>query len=312
MISNVYTSGVVWFYKRILSSYKPECIVLANDHTFITKPLVLLCEKYDIPCIYVQHASVSHAFPELRFSHSFLDGEDSLRKYTSKGKNSIGNIILWGAARYDNLSKYRVNRVKYQRKCIGISLNKVDDNVISDRLCEDLLHYFPDWTIKIRTHPSMKESPLTFTEKKRIIYTCATDESIIDYLDSIDVHISNDSGVHLDAILGGVRSIAFNMSRYPYGDNYEYVKNGLIRLVENVEQLCEFIKDENYLSTSVETVRQYDESYGKEYEGNCQNIIAQFILNGIDLMWLKENYNIMKGSLNNIDYYYVSNNMTKI
>lgn len=301
----IYTPGVVWFYDRILRFHKPECVVLANDHTFVTKPLILLCEKYKIPCVYIQHASVSYAFPKLSFSHSFLDGFDAFKKYTSNGKKSKGSIFLLGAARYDNLSKYRKSRDKHLRKCIGVSINKVDDNLIVDRMCTDILSNFPEWKIKVRSHPSMKQNPYVFTEKQRLIYTCATDESIIDYLDSIDVHISNDSGVHLDAILGGVRSIAFNMSSYPYGDNYEYLKNGLIHLAEDVSQICRFVVDKNYLSTSHEAIRQYDESYGKDYEGNCQNIIAKFILNKLDIIWLKEKYQIKSTNHNNTDYYVV-------
>lgn len=302
----IYTPGVVWFYERILKYHRPECVILANDHTFITKPLLLLCEKYDIPCIYVQHASVSYAFPELRFSYSFLDGFDAFKKYACKGKYSKGNIILLGAARYDNLSKYRNGRNKQLRKCIGVSINKVDDNLIVDQMCSELLHNFPDWKIKIRSHPSMKQSPFIFTEKQRIIYTCATDESIIDYIDSIDVHIANDSGVHLDAILGGVRSIAYNMSRFPYGDNYQYVKNGLIYLAKDVSQVCLFVEESNFLASSVEAVRQYDESYEKNYEGNCQNIIAKFIINGVDMAWLKMNYKMKEAIYNNTVYYRVN------
>lgn len=306
----VYTPGFVWFYDRMLRQYKPECVVLSNDHTYITKPLELLCEDYNVPCLYVQHASVSYAFPELHFSHSFLDGVDALNKYNSEGKCSKGEIILLGACRYDALSEYRMKRKKFRRGCIGIGINEVDDNRIADEVCERLLQYFPDIRIKIRMHPAMKKSPFVFSNKERIIYTCATDESIIDYLDSIDLQISNDSGVHLDAVLGGVRSIAYNLSHSSFGDNYEYVKNGLLYLADGIEQLFRFVENEDYLPIDTLKVREYDDSYGKNYAGHCSDIIADFIIHNLDINYLKTKYNMVRKSTRQYSYFEIPENET--
>lgn len=303
MQNYVYTPGFVWFYNRILKRYRPECVVLANDHSFTTKPLELLCEDYSIPCVYVQHASVTHAFPELHFSYSFLDGVDALKKYTSKGKKLKGKAILLGAVRYDALSKYRVERNDKKRNCIGIAINEFDDNTITNGICEEILEEFPHVYIKVRSHPAMKNHPFIFSNKERIIYTCATDETMVDYLDSIDLQISNDSGVHLDAVLGGVRTIAFNFSKYEFGDNYEYLKNGLIHLAENVDQLFQFIENENYFVVNINNVRQYDESYGKNYAGHCSDIIADFILSNSDEKIITEKYSVEEHNNAGFSYY---------
>ncbi len=138
----------------------------------------------------------------------------------------------------------------------------------------------------------------------RFHYTCATDESMIDYLDSIDVQISNDSGVHLDAILGGVRTIAYNLSHYEYGDNYEYLKNGLICLATDINQLVSFIKDNN-TTVDTEVVRLYDESYNKSYSGHCSDIISDFILSGFDMEKLSTKFNLKQDSINGCKYSYI-------
>ncbi len=303
MADFIYTPGVVWFYNKMLNKYKPECVVLANDHSFPTKPLELLCENYGVPCVYVQHASVSDAFPELHFSHSFLDGLDALQKYCSKDKHSKGFIFLLGAARFDDLGKYRKSRDNHMRKCLGICVNRLDDNTIVDEVCVAFLQHFPEWHIKVRMHPSMKSSPFTFTNKDKIIYTCATDETMIEYLDSIDLQVANDSSVHLDAILGGVHTIAYNFSMNSYGDNYGYVKNKLLLLAENVKQLCDYIGDGNLPLIDRSKVRYYDESYEKKYSGNISEIIADFIINGLKVDNLFANYNIEKKSIGECDYY---------
>ena len=72
--------GVIFTYFKILKKYKPECVILSNDHIMYMKALELVCEDLGIPTIYVQHASVSNAFPELHFKYSFLDGKDTLDK----------------------------------------------------------------------------------------------------------------------------------------------------------------------------------------------------------------------------------------
>ena len=105
----VLTPGLTSFYLRVLKKYRPEGVVMANDHLFLTKTLELVCEDFGIKTIYVQHASVSYAFPELHFSYSFLDGKDSLLKYKAEGKKCSGDIIMLGAARYDSLGSYRIN-----------------------------------------------------------------------------------------------------------------------------------------------------------------------------------------------------------
>ena len=158
----ILSPGLVSFYVRILKKYQPECIVLSNDHIYTTKCLELVCEDLGIKTIYVQHASVSYAFPELHFSYSFLDGKDSYIKYTAEGKKCTGEIILLGAARYDTLSEYRIRRTNKNRKCIGIAINMLDDNKKVNDFCNNILSKYPEIKIKIRSHPALKYKPFVF------------------------------------------------------------------------------------------------------------------------------------------------------
>ena len=286
----VLTPGLTRFYFRILQKYRPECVVMANDHLFLTKSLELVCEDLGIKTIYVQHASVSYAFPELHFAYSFLDGKDSVLKYTAEGKKCASDIIMLGAARYDALGACRINRKPGKRNCIGVAINELDDNKTANDFCNELLARYPDVRIKIRTHPGMKNKPFVFDNKDRIIYTCATDENIIDYLDSIDFQVSGDSGVHLDAILGGVSTIAFNFTKSVLSDNYEYIKRGLVKYASDIDQIFEFA----HQSPDVSVVRYYDESYQKSYSGKCSEIIANFILHGYNIDYLIDNYGLSK------------------
>lgn len=280
----ILTTGFTWFFFSILSQYRPECIVLSNDHHYQTKCVELVCEEIGIKTIYVQHASVSFAFPELHYSYSFLDGMDAFIKYTHGDKKPTGDVFLLGAARYDELSNYRTNRTHYKRNCFGIAINKLDSNIIVNDCCNKLLAHYPEIILKIRSHPGLKNTPFHFDNKDRIIYTNATDESMADYLDSIDLQIGGDSGVHFDAIIGGVRTMAYNFTHNHYDDNYGYVKDGILQYAENIEKLYKLIDQSEEIDIS--KIRFFDESYEKSYSGKCSGIIAGFILHEYDINYM--------------------------
>lgn len=299
----VFSPGYPWFFFKVLSKFRPQCVVISNDHSYPTKCLELVCEDLNIKTIYVQHASVSYAFPELHFSYSFLDGMDALKKYTSDEKRSKGEIYLLGAIRYDELNSHRINRIVTKRNCIGIAINEIDDNLIVNDLCNRLLDKYSDIKIKIRTHPAMKNTPFLFDKKDRIVYTCAVDESIVDYLDSIDLQIAGDSGIHFDAIIGGVKTIAYNFSKNDYGDNYGYVRRGLVKYASNFCDLSQYIIN-NQLEIDEEVIRYYDESFGKTYAGKCSEIVADFLMTGCDRAYIVTKYSLKTKEIGR-HYYYV-------
>lgn len=298
--------GYTWFYRNLLSRCRPESVVMANDHGHDKRAFMFACEEFGIRTIYAQHASVSYAFPPLHFSYSFLDGEDAFRKYTANGKKNSGCIVLLGACRYDNLNSYRLNRKTFERGCIGVAINPMDDVQLVYNLCEMLLNHFPKKRIIVRAHPAMKNHPYELPNNNRLVYTCASDISIIDYLDKIDMQISNDSGVHLDTLLGGVPTVAYNMSKRTYGDNYGYVSSGLVFLAEDEDSLLHFIDEGRHSPDMIECIRMYDESYGKLYSGRCSHIIAGFILNNYNIAYLEQTYYFHRKKLHDDDYCYIS------
>lgn len=299
------TPGLVYSYFKILSKYKPECIILSNDHILYMKALELVAEDLGIPTIYVQHASVSNAFPELHFKYSFLDGKDTLDKYTYNGKKAFGNIFLLGAARYDSLSaKARKSTGFFIHNCIGIGINLIDDEKVTKAFCRQLLEEFPYLKIKVRSHPALKNNPFNLGNSDRIKYTCATDETIQDFFNDIDLLISNDSGIHFDATIAGIKTYMYNFSTANDLDNYSYVKNGLVRKVKSWEEMKTIINHfENEKLPDNEIVRFYDESYNKSYQGKCHEIIADFILHDYSLDFLQNKYHLEREVVDNTNVF---------
>lgn len=300
-----FTPGVVYAYFKILSKYRPECIILSNDHYYFMKIIGLVAEDLGIPTLYVQHASVSNAFPELHFKYSFLDGKDTLDKYTYNGKKAFGNIFLLGAVRYDSLSATARKKTGcFVHNCIGIGINLIDDESITRTFCENLLKEFPFLKIKIRSHPALKNNPFNLGDSNRIVYTCATDESIQEFFNDIDLLISNDSGIHFDATIAGIKTYQYNFSTAKDLDNYNYVKNGLVRKVDSWEEMKDIITHfENEKLPNDEIVRFYDESYNKGYQGKCHEIIADFILHGYSLDYIKDTYHLQEEMIDNTNVF---------
>ena len=298
------SSGFTYCARKVLENSSPECIVFANDHSYDRRALIYACEEKKIKTVYVQHASVSYAFPELHTTYNFLDGIDALEKYTEGNKETHGKVILLGAIRYDGLQKYKMRRKSYKRNCIGLAINSMDDLCVVNDFVSKLLIRFSGMKIKIRCHPAMKKRLHKQRQRTHIIYTYASDENIIDYLDSIDLQIAGDSGVHLDAILGGVPSLAYNFSSKSksFGDNYNYVSCGMIPYAESFDQVENFIVNK-IKSVDKKLVKFYDEAFGKSYAGACSEIVAEFIMSGCDFSFFVEKHNMEEVMYNDMIYY---------
>ena len=302
--------GYVWFYFKLLSRCQPECIVLSNDHVVNRKSLILVCEVLGIKTLYVQHAPVSYAFPELHFTYNFLDGIDAYEKYTFGEKNTLGDTFLLGAVRYDRLSELRqYKKIDAKTHCIGIAINMLDDYDKIDELCKYILEEFPHCSIKIRSHPAMKDKPYVFFHNERFLYTCANEEPITDYLKSIDMQIAGDSGVHFDAIIAGVESHAYNFTCNKFIDNYGFVKNNVIELLETKESVGLILhgfydKNERY-QVNIDYIKRLDESFGKGYAGACHSIISSFILHNYDIKYLVDTYGFNIKSHEKGFYYFI-------
>ena len=73
---------------------------------------------------------------------------------------------------------------------------------------------------------------------------------------------------------------------------YEYLKNGLIHLARDYQDLIDFIKDPLCLPNDINKIRYYDDSYGKKYEGHCSDIIADYLISDNSVQFLKDKYNM--------------------
>lgn len=264
------------FDKFLRKNRNIKIIVFANDHIMQNTCLIRLCKKYNIRTVYTQHASVTEDFPNLRFDYSFLDGKESLLKYKKSGKLE-GMVFLSGSPRFDAISQIKKNKVNLD--VIGIALNQLDSIQEAHRLCEFLLSKGYNHII-IRPHPGMlpifKSAIKTFTDIG-VKVSDPIKELSFSYLSRLNLLIANESGIHLDAVLMGVKSVLYNLNpKSKILDWYSFVKSGLIPIAYSFEELIHYLSLEQF-HVDEEKARFFNSAYATNYQGKVGNLIADFI-----------------------------------
>jgi hypothetical protein len=249
-------------------------LILSSDQGEFHRCLLLKAKELNVKTIYVQHASVAKGFPRLIASYSFLDGEETLEKYLYAGKPE-GEVYLSGGVRFDPIfQKYKLKNVE-SIGTIGIAINMLDNFGEVQRLCQFLLNH--NYKLVLRPHPRYGGINKTWLEENAIDYSDPKAESSFDFISHIDLMISNESSIHLDAALMKCPSVVYNFSTHPILDHYSYIKTGLVRVADNEEQLLAAITNPQDSLPSTETLQFYNASCGTSTEGALGEAISIFI-----------------------------------
>ena len=268
------TYGLYKVAGEMLDKYNVKVLVMANDHNDINRCLLFNALEKGIKTVYVQHASVKKGFPRLDFTYSFLDGQESLDKYLYAGKPN-GEVYLSGGVRFDFLYDKIVKR-NYEVKKIGIAINMLDDFEKVKNLCLFLKNEGYNDLI-LRPHPRYQHLDSEWLTKNNIAISNPKEESSFDFIANIDFMISNESAIHLDASIMYCPTVLYNMSDNKVLDDYNFVKNNLVKLANNDEELLTFIKNPNGILPTKDVLQFYNASSNSHLEGQLGTVIAIFL-----------------------------------
>lgn len=268
------TYGLYKVAGEMLDKYNVKVLVLANDHNDINRCLILNALEKGIKTVYVQHASVKKGFPRLDFTYSFLDGQESLDKYLHAGKPN-GEVYLSGGVRFDFLYDKIVKRNEEVKK-IGVAINMLDDFEKVKNLCLFLKEEGYD-DLTLRPHPRYQHLDSEWLIKNNIAISNPKEESSFDFIANIDFMISNESAIHLDASIMHCPTVLYNMSNNQILDDYNFIKNNLVKLAENGKVLLNFIKNKNEIFLNKEVLQYYNASSYSHLEGKLGETIAMFL-----------------------------------
>ncbi|MBX0331663.1 hypothetical protein K3G39_00275 [Pontibacter sp. HSC-14F20] len=275
--------GFYEVYLQKLKKYRPHAIVFANDHNADARAMLLAAKELGIPTVYVQHSSVSNLFPPLAFDLNLLEGQDSLDKYRQCGPVHR-RVEFIGMPKVDKFIQHRNKNQQVQT--LGIACNLMDRVEEVEQLVRHISRDFPQLRILLRPHPRDKRS-YTFATgiNPNISLSNARQQSVFEYLRELDMLISGNSGIHLEAVLLNVWSVYFNFNpKEELHDYYGYVANELVEevisyaalkpmLEQGVQQKPDVYLRARYYNATVGT--SYDGRSGEKASALINNMLAE-------------------------------------
>lgn len=265
----------VYLYK--LKKCRPKAVVFANDHNADARAMLLAAKTLGIKTIYIQHASVSPMFPPLAFDLSLLEGQDALDKYKLCGPIQ-GQVELIGMPKADNYVPLRNNSQAIQT--IGIGCNIMDDLAEVEKLIRRLTRALPQLNIILRPHPRDQRNFASLVGKgSQVTLSNSRSVATFDYLREIDVQISGNSGIHLEAVLLNVWSIFYDFNpKQKLEDYYGFIRHGLVDTANSHEELTQLvIENLNFKPSVVERAKYYNATVGTEYDGRSSELALNII-----------------------------------
>lgn len=268
------TYGYYQLAQEYLQHYQVKVLVLSSDQGEFHRCLLMNAKEMGVKSIYVQHASVAKGFPKLISSYSFLDGQESLEKYLYAGQPE-GEVFLSGGVRFDPIFQQYPTKHTEKVETIGIAINMLDDFEEVKKLCTELLKH--NYQLALRPHPRYGSLDAAWLAENGIAYSDPKAETSFDFISKIDLMISNESSIHLDAAMMRCPTVVYNFSTHPVLDYYSYIKKGLTTLAEDPQQLLQRIENPKELLPSIEKLQYYNASIGTSTESSVGQTIADFI-----------------------------------
>lgn len=266
--------GCERFAEEFMVFYNPKVVVMANDHLELNRAILNACKERNIKTLYAQHATVGYDFPPLAFTYSFLDGLDALRKYEDIG-NIAGNVYLSGGVRFDRIPRQHNSAIN---NSVGVAINLVDDTEKIKDVIIGLKGSFPGKNIILRPHPQMPVvNWRTWCDSNDIDFSSSHNETSFEFINRTDLVISNQCSIHLDSALCHKPSVVYNLSNNQPDDVYGFVKNGLVKQMEDMYALVEFIKNLSNYVINEDAVKYYNYAYSTKHEGRVADIIVDLI-----------------------------------
>lgn len=267
---------------KYIKKYRPRAIVFANDHNTDARALLLAAQAAGVPTVYIQHASVSLSFPPLLFDLNLLEGQDSLDKYQACGPIA-GAVKLIGMPKADPYLIHKNQRPGIA--AIGVCANTIDETAAIAQLLTQLVRAFPNKTLTFRPHPSDRRSFRFIADiNDKILFSDATTEPALAFLQKQDAIIAADSSVHLEAVMLNVLSIYYRLAtNASLHDYYGYGQHGLVEKAADLNEVVALIKlyEQNRPEVSPRA-RYYNAAIGTAYEGRSHELAVRYIREFLD------------------------------
>jgi len=254
----------------------PKAIILSNHTNTVNRVILKVAKDINIPTYYIQHASVPNNFPPLTVDYSLLEGMDSLIKYSRIGYTNTKAFLI-GMPKFDLYYSY-TNKNK-SILSVGICINSFDSFDRFVEICKGIRYEFPIIKMIIRPYGIRRKfSDWEYLwNKYNITFSDFDEEMSFDFLKKVDVIISGDSNIILEATLMNVYPIYYDSNKHNL-DWYGFIKNGLVKYSSEPHEICNIIKDVLLFKPQVrEKAKAYCHTVDTAYDGHSTDLACELI-----------------------------------
>lgn len=266
----------VRIFEKKLKQYEIEQVVLTNDHNLHTLSLLLASRNSGIKSYYIQHASVSPAFPKLLPEISLLEGQQAVDIYDQIG-NLSKKIYLVGIPRLDGILSLKKS-LNTTNITVGFCLKPYYSEPHIKEYIEAISSLKNVKKIILRPHPGNSEAFYGKLKNYPVEISNARKERPHEFIKKLDVMISGESSIILESALMKVKTIYIDDKVAQY-DLYGFVKNRIATPVHSLAELKEELQQIDFqkVEEQFSNCKYYCSTVNTDFENSSKDLIIKIL-----------------------------------
>ncbi len=268
----------VEIFENELNQYEIKQVVLTNDHNLHTLSLLLACRNLGINSYYIQHASVSPAFPKLLANISLLEGQQAVDTYEKIG-NLSKKIDLVGIPRLDGILGFKKS-LRINDITVGFCLKPYYSEQLIKEYIETISSQGNVGKIILRPHPGNGDEFYNKLKDYPVEISNARKERPHEFIKKLDIMISGESSIILESSLMKIKTIYIDDKVAQY-DLYGFVKNGIATAVHSMAELKKELQQIDFqkVEEQFNNCNYYCSTVNTEFENSSKELIMKILNN---------------------------------
>jgi hypothetical protein len=268
--------AAVIIFDQYIKRLKPTTITVVNDHNLFPLALLYSAKRNGVTSVYIQHAAVSEVFPKLLVDVALLEGRHALDIYDRIG-NYSRTVKLVGIPRLDGFIGFR-NSWKKAGLIVGVCLKAYYPSALIEGLIKGIRQSSSVSKIVLRPHPGSSISFWNQVEMLQLSVSDSRTENSVAFLKTVDIVISGESTILLEAALGKIPTIYFDDKMVPF-DLCGYSRNGIITsVIGGFEEIAGAIEKitESEIQRCFDNCKYYCDTLGTTKENKSVESLVNF------------------------------------
>lgn len=267
----------VKIFNQYIEKTGAKKIILTNDHNLQPLALLLSAKRQQVKSYYIQHASVSPAFPKLLPDVALLEGQQAIDIYNQIG-NYAKEIKLVGIARLDGILAYK-KEFKTKEIFVGFCLKPYYSVDLIKEIIEAIRKANNVSKIILRPHPGNSVEFYQSLQQFNVAISNAKKERPHEFIKQIDVMISGESSIILEAALMKTKTIYID-DKIAQLDLYGFIKNGITTFAPDAAAITQMLNemDASQIESQYTHCGYYCSTVNTTFENKSRELILNHLL----------------------------------